>query len=616
MMTEGFARERVKTRMLRRAADLWGYAETDLDSFDPLVSLLIEACAVEFERVSVEIGTTQNRLLDRLAQVLHPEPNVARPAFGIAQVRPVDPQSSLPVTTQLCHKRAGAARPDSASTQVQDVYFSPAGTYSVVDGAVRCIATTDALFRVDETTQKTLVAQSQGPPAILPYQSLWLGLELDDSIASLDGISFFFDWSAEVERGSYPALFAGSPWRLGEQSLTVQAGLPESSAPASPGTPIDSEFNVMYSVEKQAVAASGRHFITVKAAPPFRAGSAPRQAYPAQFGKWFAERDLRTLREPLWWIELQLPHTVGLQALAGMVCGINCLPVINRRLHRITYRLQQNLNIIPLDTDRYFLAVREVRTGQNRQLTATPLGNLTDLVADTYTIQYGVSRFDDRDARQTLVNLLDLLRDESASFAALGEDFLSSVIRELNQAMARLEAKVDQKTRKRDAIPYLIIKPKQPGETVFIEYWTCDGEVANRLPVGSRLNPYSDTLLRKESGFLMTSTSGGRERPKDSEKITQYKRALLTRNRVVTVEDVRAVCWAELGANLQSVRVERAFRVDPVPTNGFQRCIRVTLQPSATSRYAPTDWEQQIRLLQLSLQAQSVAALPYEVVVL
>lgn len=611
LVSEGFSRNRVKNRMLRRAAELWGYAETDLDSFDPLVALLIEACAVEFERVSVEIGNTQTRLLDRLAQVLHPEPDVARPAFGVAQVRSVEPRAVLPLTTQLCCKRAGSGRADSAG--VSESYFSPVAAGAVVDGAIRYAATPDTLFRIDEATQKTPIAQHHGPPIVLPYQPLWLGLDLADGIDSLEGVSFFFDWPADASHQAVPAL---STWQLAGQTLTVRAGLPEQPAAMPFASMLECEFDAMYRVEKQVMSVYARQFVTVEGAPAFKSVSSLKQSYPASLGQWFAERDLRTLREPLWWVEVQLPHTVPTQALDGLGVGINCLPVLNRRLHRITYRLQQNLNIIPLETDRCFLAMREVRTSQNRRLRAIPLGTLTDLAADTYTVQYGVSRFDDRDARQTLMNLQDLLRDESAAFTALGEDFLSSVIRELNQALARLEAKVDQKTRRRDTIPFLIIKPQQPGETVFIEYWTCDGESANRLPMGSRLSPYADSALRKDAGYLMTATQGGRERLKESEKIMQYKRALLTRNRLVTLEDVRAACQAEVGDHVRTVRVERAFYVDPQAASGFQRCIRVSLLPSATSSYTPADWQQRVALLQSTLETQSVGMLPFQVLVL
>ncbi|WP_018620701.1 type VI secretion system baseplate subunit TssF [Spirosoma luteum] len=614
LVSEGFTRERVKNRMLRRAADLWGYTETDLDSFDPLVALLIEACSVEFERVSIEMGSTQTRLLDRLAQIMHPEPDVPRPAFGIAQLRSVEPQAVVPVTAQLCYKRAGTSRADSASAA--EMYFSPIVSSPVVNGAIRYMATTETLFQMDEGTQKMPIAQQQGAPVVLPYQSLWLGLELDERVESLEGLSFFFDWPADTRPEACQSIPAGSSWRLGGQALTVRTGLPGQDMSVYPATSFVSEFDVMHKVEKQALSALERQFVTIDAAPLFKSIPSLQQSYPPAVGQWFAERDLRLLREPLWWIELQLPHTVSTQALPGMVVGLNGVPVMNRRLHRITYRLQQNLNIIPLETEQYFLAMREVRTSKDCPLTAIPLGSLTDLAAGTYTVQYGVSRFDDRDSRQTLINLQDLLRNESAAFAALGEDFLSSIIRELNQTLARLEAKVDQKTRKRDSIPYLVIKPQKPGETVFVEYWTCDGEAANRLPVGSRLSPYADSSLRKEAAFLLTATTGGRERPKEAEKITQYKQALLTRNRIVTLEDVRAVCQTELGQHIRSMQVERAFRIDPAPANGFQRCIRVSLEPSATSTYTPADWQQQATLLERNLESQSVGMLPFQVLIL
>ncbi|WP_420150005.1 type VI secretion system baseplate subunit TssF [Spirosoma sp.] len=608
--SDTFTRDRVKTRMLRRAADLWGYAESDLDSFDPLVAMLIEACSVEFERVSVELGNTQTRLLDRLAQVLHPEPDVAHPAFAVVQVRSLEPQTILSPTVLLGAKRA--AEFQANQTSGPDTYFSAVQPYSVVNGSVQYVATTEAIIRIDDATQKTSVAQRQGNPVVQPYQSVWIGLELADDVASLEGVTFFFDWPDEAGSTNYYSALAQSSWLLNGQELQVQTGMPE----APTDSPVDLLFDGLKKREKQAMMLYNRQFITIKTAPTFRTSGQQKETYPKAIGQWFSERDLRMLKEPLWWIELRISHTVSKDALLNSRIGINCFPVLNRRLQRITYRLQQTLNIIPLETDRYFLAMRDVRTSQNKQLTAIPLGNLSDLSANTYMVRYGVSRFDDRDARQTLVNLLDLLHDESASFSALGEDFLTAVLRELDQALARLEVKVEQKTRRRDAIPYLIVKAQQPGETVYIDYWTCDGETANRIPAGSRLTPSADNSLRKDASFLMTTTSGGRGRPTESEKISQYKRSLLTRNRIVTLEDVRAVCQAELGGHLRSVQVERTFRVDALPANGFQRCIRVRLEPSASSAYTAVDWREQANLLTAQLQEQSVAALPYQVEVI
>ena len=600
-----FSRERVKNRMLRRAAELWGYAETDLDAFDPLVALLIEACSVEFERISGEIADTQNRLIDRLAQLLNPAIDVAKPAFGVAQARPVEPRTEVYPHTQLQVKRGTGS--------VGDVFFSPVSTTTLVDGAVRYIAGGGTLFRLEEGTQKIPVSFANSP-AVLPYQSVWLGVELAEQVPSLEGVSFFIDWPNQTERTNWYQYLPFGQWLMAGQELKATVGLAGGAELADGVSALESEFNPVYNLEKQVLALWNNAFVTIQEAPAFRQLGNQRQLFPPVFTDWFSERDLRSLKEPLWWIEVRLPHNLPPEALSGVFCTINAFPTLNRRLHKLTYRLQQNLNIIPLQTERSFLAMKEVRTNQKTQLKSIPLGNLLELDANTYTLQYGVNRFDDRNARTVLTNLQDLIRDESASFTALGEDFLGSVIRELNQTIARLEAKVAQKTQKGDPAPYLVIKPKQAGETVFIEYWTCDGEAANRIPAGSRLTPYADASLRKECSFLLTTTSGGRERMKESEKINQYKRALLTRNRVVTLEDVRIACLAELGRSVRTVTVEKAFLVSSSPTAGFQRCVRVVLTPSANSGYTPAEWQQRCEQLRISLDAQSVSNLPYQVV--
>ena len=63
--------------------------------------------------------------------------------------------------------------------------------------------------------------------------------------------------------------------------------------------------------------------------------------------------------------------------------------------------------------------------------------------------------------------------------------------------------------------------------------------MANKIPMGSRLQPYRNGNLKDNGLILMSSTTGGRDKLSDSEKIDLYKKALLTHNRIVTMEDLR-----------------------------------------------------------------------------
>ncbi len=508
-----FARERVKSRMLRRAAELWGYAEAELDAFDPLVALLVEACAVEFEKISVEINETQTRLLDRLARLMNPDVDVALPAVGLVQVRAAEPQTTLLPDAQFLFRKTGAAK----SAVQPDVFFSPIVPTTVVDGAVRYLATAQSLFQVENGIQKTPLAQAEGQVVGLT-QSLWLGLDLHEDVRSLQGLTVFFDWQNNPDRATWYAFLPFGRWLLEGQELRTRVGWPTAGGGEEPVSSLEKEFDTMGKAERRALALFDPCVVSVEAAPALK--DLPRRPYPEVFTGLFNARDLRTIKDPLLWVQVQFPHAIPPEALNAVLCSLNSVPVLNRRLNKLTYKLTQTLNIIPLSAEGSFLAVKDVRNTRSTRFRSVPLGNLLDLELETYTLQYGVSRFDERSAREVLGNLLDIVRDESSSFAALGEDFLASVIRELNQSLSRLEAKVGpEQVERKNTIPYVVIKPKTAGETVFIEYWTGNGEAGNRIPAGSRLVPYSDLYVRKDAVFLLTTTQGGRDKLKVAEKV-------------------------------------------------------------------------------------------------
>ena len=50
------SKQHIKESMMQSAARFWGLPETDTDaSFDPLVGLLMGACATELEKINSEV---------------------------------------------------------------------------------------------------------------------------------------------------------------------------------------------------------------------------------------------------------------------------------------------------------------------------------------------------------------------------------------------------------------------------------------------------------------------------------------------------------------------------------------------------------------------------------
>src|SRR5690606_7018610 len=106
MQPSDFNREKVKRRLRKKAAELWGFQEAEMEGFDPVVDLLLGACAVEFEKIANEIFSSETRVLERLAHLLVPEVLTGpKPAHAILHARPVEPLHRLQPTDQFVSEK-------------------------------------------------------------------------------------------------------------------------------------------------------------------------------------------------------------------------------------------------------------------------------------------------------------------------------------------------------------------------------------------------------------------------------------------------------------------------------------------------------------------------------
>lgn len=606
-----FSKASVKSRLTRQAAELWGYGEADLDGFDPLVHLLLEACAVEFEQLGQELHNTQYRLVERLAALLNPDVvDAPRPAHAVAQARAREARVVLPDDAQFVFE------PPTVGRQAvgQALHFSPLQATRLVGGAVRCLATDATVWRVEPGGQKRVLAQAPAPgPAA--HRRLWLGLELPATGVELRDLTFYFDWLNEPRQAAYAAFLPGERWLLGDTELAPGPGLPEPEpAPGVPTGLLNGEYDFLRRVEQQVRALYAPAFVRLAGPAGALAGYVPRP-YPAALATAFdPATELGALTQPLTWVEVRFSHALPPEAFDQLVCALNCFPVLNRRLHKNLFRLQPALNLFPLASEEPFLAVRDVYSLSNVAYRATTLSDLSDTDTDTYTLRtHGVGRFDTRTGREALRELLELLRDESRAFTAAGTDFVGAVLRELDQNLARLEERLDRTRAAEQPVPYLLLRPRDVNDSVYLEYWSSSGEAANRLAAGSRLNVQDGHFL--DEVRLLTTTAGGRERPRPEARTHALRRNLLARNRLVTLADIKAACWAELGGHLAEVHVEKGFQTGATPTAGFVRCIRVRLTPLVPDRLSAPEWQHAAQELQTVLAGQSAMNLPYEVVV-
>ena len=122
---------------------------------------------------------------------------------------------------------------------------------------------------------------------------------------------------------------------------------------------------------------------------------------------------------------------------------------------------------------------------------------------------------------------------------------------------------------------HFIFMKSAVDEDVWLEYWSTTGPFANNITRGSQCS--NGDFDKKCLRFLTTST-GGKNPPDQLERTLLFKNELLTRNRIVTVEDIQLFCKAELGKDLDKVIIKKDASLEPDRNTGFRNCIRVLLK--------------------------------------
>ncbi|TLU98015.1 type VI secretion system baseplate subunit TssF [Dyadobacter luticola] len=585
-----YSKETISRRLLRRSAELWGYDESQLDHFDPLVKLLIDACSVEFEKVGQEIQGTELRLMTRLAEILSPQvQNSPKPASAIAQARSVESLTWINPENQLVCKRANVRKGEAAET-----FFSPAGNYPVVNASIVHFATPRALYSMEKGA-KTLVASGRMQPG---DQYLWIALDMEASITSWQGFRFYFDWVNDPGMYAFREFMPLTVWEVNQQTLPISIGMQDEEA-------------------ADEVLVYDESFVRITSTDFWEKGKIKTEAYPVEFERTFDNRTLQTLKKPLVWLKVKFPDSFPAAGFENISVAINAFPVLNKQLHKLTYRLQSGLNGIALPSSDAFLGVNSVINQKNQVYYASGSDqeNEAGNVDRTYTLrQQGIGRFDQRNAKAVLYQLMELLRDEVTAFSAIGEDFLASSLREIGQNMARIEQKLGvKKASETTAQPFLVIKGEKNPDVLFVSYWTTLSESANGLPAGTKLQSYAATGISNSDMILLTRSTGGKPKPDETEYVQELRKNIITRNRLVTQEDIRTFCLAELGDRLRNVQVKPAFSQGNMPGQGFVRCLQITLTPSLRVENQE-EWASSCRLLQLKIQKLSSGMYPVQVV--
>jgi len=169
-----------------------------------------------------------------------------------------------------------------------------------------------------------------------------------------------------------------------------------------------------------------------------------------------------------------------------------------------------------------------------------------------------------------------------------------------------------QNTGQKGLSPYILLKPRKDYENVYAYYWTCSGELANGINQGSYFVSQTPGLTESGQALLLTNSVGGRDNLNDTELIETYRHALLTKDSIVTHEDILSLCAVVGGKYLANVEIDKKIVPSSLVKEGLTKVLSIKLFfKSSSDQDIVRNYV--LQKLNSELEAKSNFSIPYKI---
>lgn len=595
-METGYSKEEVYGRLLRNAGEMWGLHASELEGLDPLVRLLLGAMAKEVEKLGNDLHSSDTRIFRRIAQYLLPDAKLyAQPAHGVVRLEPAGPQE-ITRYDELGYEKLWKNKDNLNRQESIELGFTSVGTYRTEGTQVVCRAQGGELHGIERL--RTPVLTQLG--AALSTGEVYLGLlGCTDEARSL---SLYFDWLSDPLRDShFRSLHKITAFNMRNEGLLVARGL----HPEDPVLDLRTTTNAIAGLEARTRMYYDERFLRVTFDAPLPSG------VPTVVEQALAKTNLAQIGE-LRWLRLVFPSEFDARNVRDALILDNCVPVVNRKLQKTVYRLHKEFNIKRLEIDGFFQGIEKAEASSGQKYAEVPSLDMVDVSPGTYAMRQGTAgRFDQRDGMEFMNHLLDLLKEERRSFAAMDASSTLSDLRSIEQVLEKLGKRM-RGPEGGAGQRYIMIKPFSGSENAHVIYWTTDAEMANNLPAGTLLKCKHSGLSAAGHVALVSTTEGARNELTPKETVQLYKSMVLSRGVLLTRQDIIEHCKYVGSSDLENVTVEEGVMVSPDHGSGLIRCLEVRLR-FLPGRSEAENVERVRRRIAADLAASAGSSLPIRV---
>lgn len=602
--------------MLQNATKVWGLKSPQ--SLDPFVKLLIDAFSTEVFKSNNEIQNVNARILEKLAKLLTPSIYTHPiPAHGVAFTSPSESSEVLLDHTEFFFKKQMNSTVKSESDKQLNIPFTPIGNVKINNIQTALMFVGNTCYSIDERLNKIPISRFQGRPS--DYRKVTIGIDVskysnekfprslsifcsNPAFEHLDFVYKLLPYLSVSSSGNPLFVKEGLTYLKKEQKEGYEQLFHEQSIQ----TKIVEDIKSIYHHKFIEVTGLSRDLFAEPGTLPqdleFLDDREEIQKYIG--GKSFL------------WLTFEFPPQFSAEILDNFTFVLNAFPIYNRGWKKTEYSLDIMGNNIPLITEEreHFLYVEEVQDGEGRKYTEIPFTPSDNLKKGLYTIRKGgMERFNNRNAVDMISNVLELTRDEIAAFSLLNRDNVKGVLSEMSDKMKSMVQKVNNaKTNIRQELNYIIMEPVEKTDHTYASFWITHCTFANHMRPGTELL----NQLKSQSLVLLTETIGGAEEQKGTDSIQAYKYALTTRDKIISLEDVKSYVRMILKDELKDVRVKRGTMISNKPKEGFVRTVEVEVIPQNYSFYGRMYWENMANILRNQIITKAIDGIEYVVKVI
>jgi hypothetical protein len=607
----------IKRRMIRNASKIWGYPDVqDISSFDPVLGLIIGSLAEEIHSISREINRADTRITEKLLDLLFNRNMFTHfPAHAVASAKPMQPTVRINELYQFYFSKEMVGTGDSGgAAEKKNVFFTPVSDCLLFNGEIKFLFTGKYLYEVDGRL-KEIIAESHNKVRS-DNSRLYVGIWLDPLIEILDGLSLFFSFkNIQSEERFYHALNKAG-WKINGREVIFGTGMETDMTTVgnSLNDLLKKESDISYRTNHFINDFYRKRFMTLTRGNYLQKDLLGDNNEPHVLQEYFADEAPEVFNKEIFWLEIDLAQPFSFEDINELVISLNSFPVINRELNEYTHSIIKGTNVIPLFTDDLFFDVQRVSDSKDEiYMPRLSEGNSND-DKNTYMVrQGGIGRFDSRDAKEYLNNLIELVRDESAAFAIKGGDLISFELKQLDQIISRLEQRVGIDGIGNELNSYLIMESAADYDKINVQFWSIAGNFANNIRPGTSLSVYRGVDVEDGSVKLLSQTVGGRQKLSHEDKLNTLRRSLLSRGRIVTAEDIKALCFEIFSSDLKWAEVKKGISIVHSHGKGMSRTLDVYLSLNKDNSLSAEEIRHKTESLKLRLKEDSVNLLPYRV---